>query len=323
MQTEAEIQSFLKDAGWDRAEKQELAGDFSSRRFCRLLREGRAPQSAVLMCCDPDQKTESFVQVAALLRRLGVYPPEIYASDIVRDMVLMQDFGDRTVGKALDEGEDRAPYDAAAARLLGAIHKNFRQPMLGALKSPLFNAALFCDQVALFLDHYYPRVFHRQATAVERSRFVEAWHEVLAPLDALPRSLLLRDFMPDNLMVLPEPEPVHNWSVGVLDFQDAGIGCVAYDIASWCETVRRDGGIDRMEDFVALYHAKNPDVDRDTLLRAARIYGAQRHTRILGLLAKLDRTTMIPRVWKAVQGLLKHSELAPVRRWFASCAAPS
>lgn len=321
MQTEAEIQSFLKDIGWGEATREPLAADFSSRRFARLTRPGDMPPTAVLMCCESDQKTGSFLHMDVLLRRLGVAAPEIYASDLIRDMVVMEDFGDQTVGQALDAGQDRDVFDRHAAGILATIHQKFTQSMLGAFKSPLFNAALFCDQVALFLDYYYPRVFHRQATARERSNFVEAWHEVLAPLDALPRSLLLRDFMPDNMMVLPSS--VLGSSVGILDFQDAGLGCIAYDLGSWCESVRRDGGAERLETFVDMYHTLNPVMDKGKLLSAARVYAAQRHTRVLGILVKMDRTEMLSRTFKTLQSYLKHPELAPVRRWFASCASPS
>ena len=321
MQTEAEIQSFLKDLGWGEATRTSLAADFSSRRFTRLTRESDRPSTAVLMCCESDQKTGSFLHMAVLLRRLGVAAPEIYASDLMRDMVLMEDFGDQTVGRALDAEHNRDIFDRQAAQILVTIHQKFEQTMLGAFKSPLFNAALFCDQVALFLEYYYPRVFHRQVTARERSCFVEAWHEVLAPLDALPRSLLLRDFMPDNMMILPAP--VLGSSVGVLDFQDAGLGCIAYDLGSWCECVRRDGGVERLDAFVDIYHALNPVMDKDALLSAARVYAAQRHTRVLGLLVKTERTEMISRTFRTLQSLLKYPELAPVRRWFASCAPPS
>lgn len=321
MQTEAEVQSFLKDAGWEGATRQPLESDFSSRRFSRLTRDAGSPSSAILMCCDSDQKTDAFVHMAILLRRIGVAVPELYASDLVRDIALMQDFGDLTVGKALDNGQNRDVFDRHAAQVLSVLHQNFEQPMLGAFKSPLFNAALLCDQVALFLDYYYPRVFHRQASPRERSHFVESWHSVLAPLDALPRSLLLRDFMPDNMMVLPSP--VLDSPVGLLDFQDAGLGSMAYDLASWCENVRRDGGTEGLEAFVGLYHECNPVMDPAVLLSAARVYAAQRHTRVLGILVKNERNVLIPRVWKTLQGLLKYNELAPVRRWFASCAPPS
>ncbi|MDD2325567.1 MAG: phosphotransferase [Alphaproteobacteria bacterium] len=317
MHTKAEIQSFLSDNGWEQAKAHYLAADFSSRRFLRLTRETGAPATCILMASQKDQKTEEFVQIAALLRRLGLASPEIYASDVVRGLVLMEDFGDAPVGKMLDAGAVRDVYDTYAVDVLAKLHQGFQQAMLGALKSPFYNAALLTDQATLFLDYYFPSVFHRPATARERSGFVEAWHGVLSPLDALPRSLVLRDFMPDNTMELPSP--ILGQPVGLLDFQDAGIGCIAYDLASWCEEVRREDGLSRLEAVVTAYHAKNPAVPLPDLLAAARVYAAQRHTRILGLLVKLERDAMIPRVWKTLQLLLKEEALAPVRRWFLAC----
>jgi len=317
MQTEAEVQSFLYDAGWADARREKIVADFSTRAFERLSRQGEAPVRAILMRADPDQKTEAFVQVAALLRRIALAVPLVYASDLVRDLVLMEDFGSDKVATRLDAGQDRTPFDKMAAQALAKLHKEFAQPMLGAFKAPLYNAALFTDQATLFLDHYFPQLFRRPATARERSNYVEGWHGILSPLDSLPRTLVLRDFMPDNAMVLSAP--LMGQSLGLLDFQDAGIGCIAYDIASWCEEVRRDGGLDHLAAFVAFYHEQNPVVDQDRLLSAARIYAAQRHIRILGLLVKLNRQEFIPRVWRALQVLVKDPALTPVRHWFSSC----
>lgn len=321
MATKAEIDSFLIDTGWDHASCAGLAPGFSTRQFARLRREGAVPETAILMCSKPDQKTDAFVDVAHLLRRINIAAPEVYASDVMRGLVLMQDFGDEPVGALLDKGADRAPFDAKVARILADLHKNFSESMLGAAKTPLYNAALFTDQLKPFLDHYFPLLFHRAPTVRERSSFVEAWHGALSPLDALPRTLVMRDFMPDNAMSLSLP--VLGRDIGILDFQDSGIGCVAYDLASWCEEVRRDGGLGRMKDFVAAYHALNPVVELQELNNAVNIYAAQRHTRILGLLVTLDRKEMIPRVWRVLQELVKHEPLAPVRRWFLSCRPQS
>ncbi len=321
MQTEAEIAAFIVKAGWENATRQTLTADFSTRRYARLVRLGQKPESAILMCADPGQKTDIFIHLDFLLRRLELPAPEIYESDEGRSLVLMEDFGLETCGHLLDTGADRGPFDQAAATLLVRLHQSFKSSMLGAMKAPLFNAALFTDQATLFLDHYFPQVFRRAPTAMERSGFVEAWHTALAPLDALPRTLLLRDFMPDNAMKLAAPS--FGFPIGILDFQDAGLGPVAYDLGSWCEDVRRNGGMERLDSFIASYHALHPDVDQATLRMAARVFLGQRYTRILGILVKLERTAMVSRVWGSLKLLLKDEKLAPVRRWFASITPPS
>jgi aminoglycoside/choline kinase family phosphotransferase len=320
MATEAERLSFIRDAGWEDYGMDHVPADFSSRSFLRLTREGGHPSSVILMDAGADTHTDAFVHLSTLLRRLGIAAPTIYASDIPRGLVLMEDFGTENVGHLLDAGRDRTFFDAQAVSILARIHKDFRETMLGAFKTSFFNAALFSDQVTMFLDYYYPRLFRRTPTVRERAAFIEAWHQVLSPLDSLPRSLLLRDFMPDNMMLLPQP--VMRDTVGLIDFQDAGIGCIAYDLASWCEEVRRDGGLSRMEDVVQSYYALNNAVSYETLLTATQIYAAQRHARILGILVKLDRLDHIPRVWRTLQTLLKAPALAPVRHWFLSCPPP-
>lgn len=319
MKNEELANDFLFVHGWGNAQRSRIAADFSSRVFERVVAREPKKQTAILMHDGDPHKVEDFVHISSLLRRLKIAAPEIYASDIRLGFVLMEDFGDRPAGRALDAGAFRDEIDDHAARTLAKLHTGFAEPMLGAFRVPLYNATLFAEQAGCFLDYYFPYVFKRQASARERSAFFEAWHGLLSPLDtALPRSLVLRDYMPENMMLLEEP--VFGEKAGIIDFQDAGIGSVAYDIASWCEEVRRDGGLSRLEGFISLYCNYNPALSPEKILPAARIYAAQRHVRILGRLVKLDKTAYIPRVWRALQGLLKDPSLAPMRGWFSQCS---
>lgn len=317
MQTNAEIASFIHDAGWANAQRDDFPADFSSRRYARLTRADG--ETSILMIAQPDQKTDIFVHLAAVLRRLEIPAPQVYASDLSRHLALMEDFGARNLGTMLDNGEDRTPHDQEVVRLLARLHDRFDQTMASAIRIPVFNSALFTDQATLFLDHFFVKIKKRPATAMERSGFVEAWHQTLAPLDALPRSLLLRDFMPDNVMLLDKP--AFGLSLGVLDFQDAGIGPIAYDLASWCEEIRRDGGTERLEAVIDAYVNVRGSQDKTDLLQGAQILGAQRLTRVLGILAKLNKKEYVPRTLRTLKLLLSiQKELEPVRRWFERCA---
>ena len=114
-------------------------------------------------------------------------------------------------------------------------------------------ARLFASQVELFLDAYFVLVKKREATIGEAEGFRAAWKEALKGIEALPQTLMLRDFMPDNLMQLDRP----GWhGIGLLDFQDGGIGPVAYDLASLCEVVRAMAAIQLLDDMIDYYHAQ-------------------------------------------------------------------
>lgn len=280
---------FLTFAGWGTALREPLCADFSSRRFTRLRRGAEAEAAtAVLMEAEADQNTEAFARVGRILRGMGLSAPELLAEDASRGFVLMEDFGSRNMGAMIDAGAEPLPLLLRAAEVLAHLHKSFDVAAGEGL--PVFDAARFVAQAELYLDEWIPYAEGRSVTAEEREAFRAAWRERLRMVEALPRSLLLRDFMPDNLMELDGREGVQ--SVGLLDFQDAGIGPIAYDLASLCEVVRRDASLGwaHFEAVTAHYHAlARPSCSLDALREAGRILSALRHARVLGILARLAR----------------------------------
>lgn len=321
----AAVSEFLRDAGWEDAAATPLAADFSSRRFTRLERRTADPNHAVLMQATPNQKTPEFAALAALLRHAGLSAPMIYAVDEAQGLVLMEDFGDATFGALMDAGQAALPLYHRATDVLVQLHRTTAHASTGRPGLPVFNADAFTAQAELFLDFYFPRIQRRAATSDERERFRDAWQTTLKPLEAVPQTLMLRDYMPDNLMDLPEREGFR--SVGLLDFQDGGIGPVAYDIASLCECVRRDVHPALLDDITAYYHVRNPVMPLDELRLACRILSAQRHVRVLGIVARLaqeqgrrDKLALMPRIHHYLDCLLREKPLAPLHTWVADTA---
>jgi len=267
------------------------------------------------MDAEPDQKTPTFVAMAHLLRSLGVKAPEIYAASPAQGVVLLEDFGTRNIGALLDAGEAPKPSFLRATALLAKIHQRFHRSMCPELDLPVYTVDLFVNQLDPFLDAYLPSLKQREATEAERQDFRAAWYAVLRPLEIMPRSLLLRDYMPDNLMELAKEE------IGVLDFQDAGIGPTAYDLASLCEEVRRDGGFALLPELIAFYcEQSETPLSQADLLRACTLLSAQRHTRILGIITKLaaqtgkrDKLAYLPRIRRHLTHILATPYLNPVR----------
>jgi aminoglycoside/choline kinase family phosphotransferase len=318
MNRAVEIASFLAQNGWDTAQQTPLEADFSPRRFARL--EHSDGRRAILMDADPDQKTPQFLVIAKLLRGLDISAPEIFAADPARGLVLMEDFGDCNVGRMLDEGAEAKPIYRRAVDVLVHLHRHFDAQMARGLDLPAFGGALFSAQAELFLDAYFPYVKEREAALEEYETFRAAWKEALKGIEALPQTLMLRDFMPDNLMDSPNRK---NWqSVGVLDFQDGGFGPIAYDIASLCEVVRRGGGDAMLNDMIAYYHEQaKPALPIKELTRACHILAAQRHMRILGIIARLahkgrpEKLAYMPRIKAYLGQLLQDEALKPVQKW--------
>lgn len=315
-----EIFDFLVHKNWDGAIQTPLQADFSTRRFARLEREGADPPRAILMDADPDQKTAQFVTIAGILRAAGLSAPEIYAANVPANLVLMEDFGDRNLGRLIDAGHDRKVFCRRGMEALALLHRQVDVTSLHASDLPHFDARLFAEQARLFLDGYFLLAKKRLANAEEAESFDAAWLQALAPINQWPQTLMLRDFMLDNLMELPRDGIA---SIGLLDFQDGGIGPFAYDIASLCEVVRRDGAIGFLDELADFYHAKAaPKFTIAELRTACRLLAAQRHTRILGIVARLalktgrsEKLAYAPRIWNYLDTLLAEEKLKPVRDW--------
>jgi aminoglycoside/choline kinase family phosphotransferase len=314
-----EIAGFLAQNGWDGAAETALDADLSPRRYARLQRDDG--KRAILMDADADQKTPDFLAVAKILRQCDISVPEIFAADPLLGLVLMEDFGGKNFARMIESGGDPRLYYRRAVDVLVHLHRTFDKSMARDADLPIFGGALFAAQVEIFLDAYFPYAKKREATHEEGESFRAAWKEVLRGIEALPQTLMLRDYMLDNLMDLPGRE---DWkSTGVLDFQDAGHGPIAYDLASLCEVVRRDGGDLLLDDMIATYHAgAKPALSVAELTTACHILSAQRHMRILGVLVahaqrtgRTDKLPWLPRIEKYLRQLLRDDALRPMRDW--------
>lgn len=318
-----EIAGFLAQSGWEDALETPLQADFSSRQFARLVRQdGRQPRKAILMDAAADGNASQFVMIAELLRKFEISAPEIYAENAELGLVLMEDFGNRNIGPLIDTSDDVIPHYKRAVDVLVHLHKTFNRDAVRGLDLPLFGGALFAAQAELFIDAWIPFEKGREATREEGEAFREAWKQTLRGIDRLPQTFMLRDFMPDNLMELPDRP---DWrSIGVLDFQDGGIGPLPYDIASLCEVVRRDrAGLMLMDEMILYYHEKAaPPLSVPELRSACRVLSAQRHIRILGIIARIalkngrrEKLAYMPRIRAYLDELLRDNALVPVRVW--------
>ena len=316
MSREAAIAAFLAGAGWGDAVREPLPGDASFRRYVRL-RRGR--ETVMLMDAPPpEEDVRPFTAVAARLRRLGLSAPEVYRTDPARGLLLLEDFGDDTFTRLLDEGGSEQELYLLATDALAALQSRPE----AANGFPSFGAERFAAGAELFLDWYLPAA-DRQAA--DRDGFVAAMRQVLAPALAGPETLMLRDFHVDNLVRLDGREGPA--ACGLLDFQDAAGGPPAYDLASLIEDARRDVDEGVRAAVLARYRAAFPDVRN--LERDIAVLGAQRHIRVLGTFVRLARRDRkpgylrhLPRLRRMLERNLAHPALEPLAAWLRRHVAP-
>jgi aminoglycoside/choline kinase family phosphotransferase len=313
----------LAEAGWGEADLRLLAGDASFRHYDRLTLGGK---TAVLMDAPPPmENVRPFVRIGRLLKALGFSAPEIFAEDAEAGFLLLEDLGDQTYTRELDAGGDPEALYALATDTLIALHRAMPAAELADL--PVFDDARALREVQLLLDWYWPAHFGTPAPGDVRAEFVAAWQQVLPKREAAPKNIALFDFHVDNLLVVKGRSGIA--ACGLLDFQDAVLAPVTFDLVSLLEDVRRNVPWDLMTRMIERYLAANPAIDRDAYMAAYAIIGAQRNTRIAGTFARLLKRDgkpwyqrFMPRVWELVAHDIQHPVMAPVAAWYARHLPP-
>ena len=302
---------FLNSTVWSNAACDPLTGDASARKYFRLQKD---KQSAVLMDASSVLASVApFIQISRHLHQLGFSVPAILARDEGKGLLLLEDFGDATFARLLDNPCEPEKLYTLATDVLIALHRH-PQAIPKGLRT--YHPEKMLEDIGLFLEWRTPTI-----SETGRKEFKTVWREVLSVAHQVPASLLLRDYHVANLMLLPEREGVRQ--AGLLDFQDAYQGPITYDLVSLLEDARRDVPDNLREKMVARYLARSPALDRKAFETSMAILAALRHTRVLAIFEKLSRhegkheykKLHSPRVERLLQRALRHPMLAGVKQW--------
>lgn len=255
-----------------------------------------------------------FVRMDEHLLRLGFSAPAILARDEAKGFLLLEDFGDATFARLLDDGAEPEKLFTLATDVLIALHKH-PQAIPDGLR--MYHPEKMLEDIERFLDWRTPGI-----SETGRAEFKKAWREVLPVAHQAPASLLLRDYHVANLMLLAGRAGTRQ--AGLLDFQDAYQGPVTYDLVSLLEDARHDVPEELMRKMVARYLAQFPALDRNAFETSLAILAALRHTRVLAIFERLSRHEAkhdykqlhSPRVEQLLRKALRHPMLGHVKRWF-------
>ncbi|MBB3243016.1 hypothetical protein FHW68_004580 [Pseudomonas sp. Tn43] len=281
------------------------SSDASFRRYFRW--EGAGRSFVVMDAPPPQENCKPFVDIAFLLAKSGINVPKIYAEDLERGFLLLNDLGNKTYLDVIDsENADDLFKDALQALLA------FQQlPMVAPL--PSYDVALLRRELELFPEWYVKRELGIEFDSAQQTLWQQVSDLLIDSALAQPKVLVHRDFMPRNLM-LSEPNP------GVLDFQDAVYGPVTYDVTclfkdaflSWPEERVRGWLEDYWQQAGALDIPVQPDFE--DFLRASDLMGVQRHLKVIGIFARICHRDGKPRYLGDVPRFFAYIDTVIARR---------
>ncbi len=258
-----------------------LAPASADASFRRYFRATFADRSLIVMDAPPEHEDcGPFVHVAQLFGESGAHVPKVLAQDLAQGFLLLSDLGATTYLSALDESNaDRLYRDAGDA--LVKIQIATRPGVL-----PDYDEALLTREMQLFPDWYIGKHLGMTLSSSQQETLARTFEQLNRNILAQGQVFVHRDYHSRNLMVCDD-------NPGILDFQDAVLGAISYDLVSLLKDAYIRWDEERVLDWAIRYwekarKAKLPvPSDFGDFYRDFEWMGAQRHIKVLGIFARL------------------------------------
>lgn len=223
-----------------------------------------------------------FIRVTSLFEKAALTVPHIYEQSPEQGFLLLSDLGRETYLDVLNEDNARELMTEAIDALVR--WQSISEP--GVL--PEYDRATLTRELNLFPEWYIAK--HRNKTLDERQSALlkVCFERILQNNLSQAKVFVHRDYMPRNLMAVPEGGP------GILDYQDALYGPVSYDIASLLRDAFISWGETFVIDMTIRYWEKARQAgipvpqDFGVFWKDVEWMGLQRHLKILGIFARLN-----------------------------------
>ncbi|HVC15978.1 MAG TPA: phosphotransferase [Rhodanobacter sp.] len=270
------------------------SADASFRSYWRTRHAG---QSWILMDSPPALEDPApWLAIGKKLAAAGLHVPAVHAADPARGFVLIEDLGSQLYLPALNDASVDALYGDALEALLRM------QTAVDASDLAPYDAAFLRRELELmpewFLGHHLSCTLDGDARAEIEAAFTLILESALEQ----PRCFVHRDFHSRNLLIVEAHHPRDPAlaslpklvSPGIIDFQGALRGPIAYDLASLlrdCYIVwpreRVEGWVDDFRLRLRSAGLLDAGIDRVRFLRWFDLIGLQRHIKVLGIFCRL------------------------------------
>ena len=312
-------------------EWQELGGDAGFRRYFRLL---TPPGKGLLAVCAPPEQVDitGFIAVRQQLEAAGVAVPSLHAAELTCGYLLLEDFGASLLLHQLEAG-DTATVEQLYGRAVATLLQLQACPREAeGHRLPRYGKRLLEEELSLFGHWFVSELLALDLRTQDERELHDLFGMLVSEMLAQPSVFVHRDYHSRNLI------PTVDGRLGVIDFQDAVWGPVAYDVVSLFKDCYIAWERDRVESWVENYRQRavaagvlDGTISAERFLRDCDLAGLQRHLKVLGIFARLWLRDGKPRYLGDLPQVLRyvhdccgrHPELATFHHWFTERLAPS
>lgn len=257
---------------------QPASADASFRSYWRVSSGGA---SQIVMDAPPaHENVAPFIDIAARLRAAGLNAPALLAEDRDQGFLLLSDLGTRTYLPELTEASVEQLYSSAMDALLRM------QTGVDCSGLPEYDETRLIAEMELLQPWFLQQHLGIEPSCDETDLIEACMRTLCTSAMEQPRVFVHRDFHSRNLMRVPDADP------GILDFQDAVIGPIVYDLVSLLKDCYIQWPLARVYGWAESYRLQAIEaglvqVGPTRWRRWFDWIGVQRHLKVLGIFARL------------------------------------
>lgn len=259
------------------------SADASFRRYFRVHHNGA---SFIVMDAPPEKEdSRPFITVSKLFFDIGLNVPEVIDVDADKGFLLLSDLGSASYLDALNNETVERLYGDA----LGAL-ATLQSRISEYVGLPAYDEALLFTEMELFREWLLGRHLGISLSDAQQHMLEAVFSRLADNALSQPQVCVHRDYHSRNLMVTAINNP------GILDFQDAVIGPLTYDLVSLLRDCYIQWPRERVEDWALGYHdlalqtgiLQDQHDDPQAFLQWFDLMGMQRHLKAAGIFARLN-----------------------------------
>lgn len=251
-----------------------LPGDASFRRYFRTQDQG---QKYIIMDAPPQlEDCHGFIAIAKAYCAQQIRAPKIYAEDAKQGFILLEDFGDALLSTQLKTENAAELYHRCFDPLLRiqSVEHVSNWPL------PRFDQSFMMRELNNFRK-WFLKAFLQLSP--EETWLKECFHQLTAFLEKQIYVGVHRDYHSRNLIVLNSP------NIGILDFQDAVLGPISYDLVSLIRDCYVAWPQETVRNWLADFYSELPAAHKTGLEFFEHAFdwqGIQRHLKALFIFAR-------------------------------------
>ncbi len=284
----------------------QLAGDASNRRYYRV---GGQEHTWVLMVWEPfvDGPAYPFLSVLNHFQKSEVHVPQVVAKFPELGVVLLEDLGDLTLERRFWESQNQESVMPFYKQAIDELVKIHYQATVDKSPCTAFKIEFDVEKLLWELNygrtHLLEKMSDLKLTDAENKELDRIFLEICETLHKQPKHICHRDYHSRNLMLKLN-------KMRVIDFQDARMGPIHYDLVSLLKDSYVDLNASSCELLLDYYFDRRaefnfPKIDRENFDNVYELQSIQRCFKACGSFSSFYNTRADRRYLKYLQPTLQ------------------